>query len=238
MKKLLDVMLVVAATGFSGMALAADLPVKAPVQRAAPFSWSGCYLGANAGGGWGREDWLFTGNVIPGGAPDPSGWLAGIQGGCDYQTGNWVVGLAGLFDWSKLKGTATDISNPAYNSETDVKSIATTTARLGYAFDRSLLYLDGGAAWSRTRRDFRLISTGVVSPEETHTKSGWTVGAGFEQIFAPNWSWKLEYNYFDFGTATDFVGIAGSTIATPQRIHTVLFGINYRFGDIPPVANR
>src|ERR1700730_7990862 len=91
----------------STSAFAADMPVKAaPMAAPAAFSWTGCYLGGNVGGAWGRDsDWEFELGGT-GGHPKYSGAIGGGQIGCDYQNGPWVVGLAGMFDWSDLKGHA------------------------------------------------------------------------------------------------------------------------------------
>ena len=79
--------------------MAADLPVKAPVAPPPPvLSWTGCYIGANAGGGWGAKDYFDPQAPIPENNLSGhriSGGVAGGQAGCDYQFGRWVVGLAG-----------------------------------------------------------------------------------------------------------------------------------------------
>ncbi len=68
------------------------------------------------------------------------------------------------------------------------------------------------------------------------TRGGWTVGAGWEYAFAPNWSAKIEYNYMDFGSSSPtFTSAAGATTSfnIDQTAHLALFGINYRFGGNP-----
>jgi outer membrane immunogenic protein len=222
----------IAAAAFCGTsAFAADMPVKSPVYKSAPapvLSWTGCYVGANVGGGWGKDgNWTDAGGGVHGGQKF-SGVIGGGQVGCDYQSGPWVVGVAGMFDWSNLKGNAIDPANNAFTAHSKVTQLDTATARLGYAVDRSLWYVDGGAAWSKTERFF--TPTCATCEVDRVTKSGYTVGAGWEYMIAPNWSWKIEYNYAGFGTAT-----ADPDTAVPyrvkQHINTVLVGLNYRFGD-------
>src|SRR5713226_3547401 len=85
--------------------LAADMPTKGPVYKATPapvVSWTGCYIGGNLGGGWGRGGWDNVG--APFARTTPDGFVRGGQVGCDYQFGSLVVGVRGLFDWSNLKG--------------------------------------------------------------------------------------------------------------------------------------
>ena len=156
------------ALAFGGHAMAADLPVKAPVKAPAPFSWTGCYVGGHVGAGWGRKEFSDPGfvggggtinqNFAPAGESIPfdvgAGFLGGAQIGCDYQFApNWVFGAEGDFSWTNLNGQATDPfflgkhNNPiGLTSKTD--QLATATARLGYAFDHYLLYAKGGAAWA------------------------------------------------------------------------------------------
>jgi outer membrane immunogenic protein len=55
---------------FAGSAMAADMPVKAPVLKAPPpppvvYNWTGCYIGGNVGGGWARVEHQQVGKVIP-----------------------------------------------------------------------------------------------------------------------------------------------------------------------------
>src|ERR1700681_265126 len=118
MKKLLLGTVTLAAMAAAGSALAGDLPTKAPIYKApvvvpVAYSWTGCYVGAHAGYGWGRDKNDF-GRAI---ATDPTeiegfpaefgpfdhntnGGVVGGQVGCNYQTGNWVVGVEGELWWS------------------------------------------------------------------------------------------------------------------------------------------
>jgi outer membrane immunogenic protein len=231
MKKILVVG--IAAAAFCGApALAADMPVKAPVYKAAPapvFSWTGCYVGGNVGGGWGKDKWTENDGTNLG-APHYSGWAGGGQIGCDWQSGAWVFGVAGMLDWADLTGHAVDPDGaPTTTAHTQAKWFGTTTARLGYAVDRSLVYVDGGAAWMNTKR-FLDFNGSVVGVTTSDTKSGWALGVGWEYAFAPNWSWKIEYNHLDFGRETFFVTVTPLVVTSPTRIDTILVGLNYRFG--------
>src|SRR5436190_460732 len=88
-------------------------------QRSGALSWAGCYIGANIGGGWGRDsDWDFTVLGLSAGKPHYSGVLGGGQVGCDYQSAAWVVGLAGMFDWGSIKGHAVDPLAPLIHANT------------------------------------------------------------------------------------------------------------------------
>jgi outer membrane immunogenic protein len=224
MKKLLIAS--VAAVAFtSTVAFAADMPVKA--APAPMFSWTGCYLGANAGGGWGRDKNTFEGTNDPAGNPNFGGALAGGQIGCDYQTGALVFGVQGMFDWADLTGHTADPSAAGVITNSRVKSIASVTSRVGWAFDRTLVYADGGIAWSETKRFF---NGGFVGPIANDTNPGWTFGVGWEHAFAPGWSWKLEYNHYQFDAATANFNVPGDEVSAKQKIDTALIGLNYRYG--------
>ena len=112
--------------------------------------------------------------------------------------------------------------------------VSTLTGRAGLAFDRWLVYGKGGVAWAHEKYDTNFYTfPGTASLSET--RIGWTVGAGVEYAFAPNWSTKLEYNYMDFGTRN--VSFAPfRTTEIDQQIHAVKLGINYKFGGGPIMA--
>jgi outer membrane immunogenic protein len=214
---------------------AADMPVKAPPRVAAQsFSWTGCYVGVNAGGAWARNSY----SSIPGiavGSHTADGVAAGGQIGCNYQAGPWVWGVEGMFDWADLDGSHTLTVIPAVTSTTNVDWFATATGRIGYAvFDRTLFYVKGGGAWIRQTES--LTALGVTLNDGGHTRGGWTVGAGLEYAFAGPWSAKLEYNYMDFGNrGTSVCGVicVPTGLNDREHVHAVLVGLNYRFSGLP-----
>lgn len=215
----------------ASVAVAADIP--APVYKApaavAAFSWTGCYVGLNAGGGFARKEWTDTGQDA--GAHTASGAIAGGQVGCNYQTGAWVFGAEGMFDWSGMKGDHINGLTGLTSLTTEVRWLGTATARVGYAIDRSLFYVKGGAAWVRDEHEGVVI---IPILKGDATRVGWTVGAGFEYAFAGNWSAKIEYNYLDFGSKdVMFCDTLGAGICGPidikQNAHLALVGVNYRF---------
>jgi outer membrane immunogenic protein len=166
------------------------------------------------------------------------GFLGGGQVGFNYQTGMFVLGVEGDFSWADIKGGSTIgpvIGAPlGANFDTTVDFTSTLTGRLGLAFDRWLVYGKGGVAWAHDKYSTNFYTfPGTVGIDET--RIGWTVGAGVEYAFAPNWSGKIEYNYMDFGTRN--VSFAPfTTTEIDQQIHAVKFGINYKFGGGPLMA--
>jgi outer membrane immunogenic protein len=220
---------------FTTSAMAADLmPLKAPPPPPA-WSWTGCYVGANGGGAWGKDGpWTDASGTVHG-TPNFSGGLGGGQVGCDYQFGSWVVGAEGMFDWANLTGSTVDPHSTAFTGNTRVTMFDTATARFGYAVNRALLYVDGGAAWSRTQRYFTPpgLAGGACGADtcatSNTTANGWVIGGGLEYLFLPNLSGKIEYDYASFGSVGATPDIS-NPYTIKQNINVLLAGINYRFG--------
>jgi outer membrane immunogenic protein len=217
--------------------MAAEPTFGAP--RAAPpaFSWTGCYVGAHVGGGWGRKSLTDTpaGGLVALGRPlsiqaNPSGFIGGGQVGCNYQFAPmWVAGIEGDVSAAGISGdviTPFTSPNTVWTAKTDW--LASVTARFGYAWNNNwLLYAKGGAAWAHDK--YTAVYTTTWTGEET--RSGWTVGAGLEWAFMNNWSAKLEYDFYGFGSRDVNISVSGTGFPEniKQQIHAVKFGINYRF---------
>jgi len=226
-----------------GQALAADLPPPpAPPPRApatyvpAPvpyYNWSGIYIGANGGYGFGTSSWsgpgLTTGNF------NTTGFLAGGTIGGNLQFGPVVVGAEGDWDWSNLSGNTSTTTPTAggcapSNCQTSADWLATGRGRIGYAFDRVLFYGTGGAAFAPVK-----AGMGTTAGSQSSTEVGWTAGAGLEFAFAPNWTAKVEYLYVDLGNlscTTSCFGAPAAPVATSVKFteNVVRAGINFKFG--------
>jgi outer membrane immunogenic protein len=243
MKRILLAGVGLAALG-SASALAADLPrrpvYKAPVMVAPPPTWTGCYIGGNIGGSFGRASASAPGGSVSG---DGSGFAGGGQIGCDYQFAGsgWVIGFRNMFDATSNNRDGTFTVTTANGTATGTVNFHnrwfdTLTGRLGYAVQPNwLLYFQGGAVWSRVEADFTLTTpTAVTAASGSDTKTGWTIGGGAEWMFAPHWSAFLEGNYMDFGSNdhvvyTPVVCAAGCAFSTKATAATILVGVNYRF---------
>jgi outer membrane immunogenic protein len=196
----------------SGAAVAADMPVKAPAI-AAPFSWSGCYIGGNVGGAWADIDQSVSlpGVIVIPSSGRSSSVIGGAQAGCNWQyKPNWVFGVEGDFNWLNLKRShdfTTTVSGEDYagSQTTKLRWLTTVRARLGYAWDRSLLYMTGGLAGGGVKSSASVAFVGgptVFSESTSDTRWGWTLGAGYEYAFTRTISGKLEYLHFDLGNVT------------------------------------
>ena len=223
---------------FAAPALAADLPArpytKAPAYTApeAVYNWTGFYVGGHIGG------------AFPGGNSLESSdgrFLGGVQGGFNYQfSNNWVLGAEAQYSWL-ANNSNSGVTFPAGTVVTgNTDQLGSVTGKLGYAWGPTLLYAKGGYAW----RDSPNIgvSVGGVPTAFTTTgnhQDGYTVGAGLEYMFAPNWSAKVEYQYYNFG-GTTFTSGPAEIVGARYRDddHTVKVGINYRFGWGGPVVAK
>ncbi len=216
MKKIL--LASVALFGFAGAASAADLPARAappaPIVAAAPiFTWTGFYVGVNAGYGWndsGDGDIVFEGAAIAGDSDDDGGFVGGGQIGYNYQIGSFVVGVEGDLQYADFGGVNYDFGPLGIYEDDSDDWFGTVRARAGVAFDRALIYATGGFAF-------------------TDNRSGWTLGGGLEYAFTNNLSAKIEGLYVNL--EDDEFTYAGTTFNTGETdFGVVRAGLNFRFG--------
>src|SRR5918994_374885 len=169
--------LLTTAAGLSllGTANAADMPVRPAAPYVAPFSWSGFYIGIHGGHAWKETESRIITQVGPGPFAFPigvtseneaSGFLGGGQIGFNIQTGFWVWGVEADISAAGVRGRSTTTSDVFPNilttNELREDWLATATGRLGIAFDRTLFYIKGGAAWSEF--ETRNVTSRVVGP--------------------------------------------------------------------------
>jgi outer membrane immunogenic protein len=219
------------ATSFS--AQAADIPrpiYKSARSVVAYYNWTGFYLGANGGYGWGTSDW--TAGPVGVAGLKPKGWLAGGTLGYNYQIGSFVWGLEGDFDWSDIKASSACGIAGVVSCETEQTWLSTFRGRLGYAFDRWLPYITGGGAYGHIKATAAIPG---LSATASSNQLGWTVGAGLEYAFLSNWSAKIEYLYVDLGSFnTTAFSVVPINIDLKENI--VRAGLNYKFSG--PIFSR
>jgi outer membrane immunogenic protein len=215
------------AAAFAQTALAADMPPGRymPPPRAPAyvpfFSWSGFYVGAHAGYGFGQSNWTNIPLGASTGNFDVSGALIGGTMGYNMQLGGVVAGVEADIAWSNIKGTATLFC--AGTCQTNNDWLGTARARIGYAFDRFLPYFTGGAAFGDVKGSTTLGSF-------TRNNVGWTVGGGLEYAFVSNWSAKIEYLYVDLGKANcDAACAAAPSTDVTFTTNVIRAGLNYKF---------
>ena len=238
------------ALGATGVASAADMAVKArPVVAPIMYDWSGCYIGANVGGGWSRTDTTqaFIDPGIPAtgnyGRENDSGFIGGVQAGCDFMAGkDLVFGVQGMFDWGNVNGRHSLTDFPAFAQTNNLRSIGTATGRIGYLWTPQFLgYVKGGMAFLRDKNQIFAPGGGLFE-SASYTLPGMTVGVGGEWMFAPNWSVFAEWNYMwiedQSGQHFVFPGTnVGEVLNVKQTVMTAQVGVNYKFHwDGPVVA--
>src|SRR5262249_47892277 len=256
MRKLSLVALAGLAIVAGAQANAADLPPK-PVYKAAPppaqapyYSWTGFYIGAHFGYGWAKPEVTnpFTGAPVGSTTPRPKGILGGVQIGYNYQIANLVVGLEGDFTWSDVKDTENcfDCAPGGLVVFGHPDWFGSLAARVGYAFDRLLLYAKTGPY--RVHEQFR--QTAISGPHCAITCSGsdqdwgWLIAGGIEYAVLGNWSVKIEYDFMDFEKKVLTISsnsVGDQNIFDVRRtIQVVKFGVNYKFdfGKAPIITAR
>ena len=190
------------------VALAADLGArpyytKAPAPIPAPiYNWTGFYIGGHVGGAFGDTNTVFGDNGAR--------LLGGGQVGYDMQfSPNWVLGIEANYSF-------VDTNNMFFAN----RGLGSVTGRLGYTWGPAMLYAKGGYAWADTR-----FTNGFAG---NNGRDGYTIGGGLEYMFAPNWSAKVEYQYYDFRNMNvTFPLVAVGTYRNEE--HTIKVGLNYHF---------
>jgi outer membrane immunogenic protein len=185
------------------------------------YNWTGFYLGANVGYGWSDGSGTLTAGAVTipiNGSGD--GVLGGVQAGYNWQMNQFVFGIETDFQLSDGKGNVTSGGVVVGNASNDW--FGTIRGRVGYAFDRWLLYVTGGGAYSHNK----LTSVPAGLSAEA-TGWSWTVGGGVEMALWDRWSAKLEYLFIDTPDSTPV--IAGTATTGSVDTNIIRVGLNYRF---------
>jgi len=254
-------------------ASAADMPARAsaaPAPYVAPlFTWTGFYVGVNAGASWHGENhcpgfYNYNNGVLgsrytafaPACNSDNASLTGGFQAGFNWQMGAVVFGLEGDINWvgnDSKRGFANYVGptgiGTAYSytldGNTQSNMLGGIRGRLGWSFDRAMLYVAGGAAFRNSGSDeviYAYNSSGVqvaaFAPNSSRNNVGWSLGGGLEWAFTNNVSLKLEYLHSQFNGGdnlylTSHSGYTSYAFVNNSRqnsIDVARIGINYRFG--------
>jgi outer membrane immunogenic protein len=230
------------------MAQAADFPVM-PAKVAPPvpviFNWTGCYVGAEGGGNWGRAQQIVQSGPNTGapatGHYDLTGGMAGGTVGCQMQTSNFVFGIEDDYSWTNKKGSTADLPPFDVTMSDGVRErwIDTLRGRFGYVpVDRLMLYATAGAAFAGAQATITSPAFGTIY-DNSQTRIGWTAGAGAEwAAWVDAWgalTLKIEYLHADFDSMRYFnppYAVAGVTINSRDVKLTddmVRVGANFKF---------
>jgi outer membrane immunogenic protein len=215
----------VSAIALTGSAFAADLtPLPVPA-----FTWAGAYIGGQAG-----YAWAPGANRISGVDPYSgiafassigqtlSGVIGGANVGYNLQFNQWVIGVEGSVDGTSLTNTA-GLAFPdgtSLTAHTGIPVQGSIRGRLGFAWDRFLIYATGGVAFGEFNSQYNYGGFGLAvgrtrlapffgSSYFSETQAGWTAGGGVQYAITPNWSVRAEYRYTDWGSFNEL--LFGST---------------------------
>ncbi len=247
----------IGAMALAGSAFAADLPSRAPppvyVPPAPIFTWTGIYVGGQIGYAWGTSNTNLGDNFgdYTSFSSNNSGVIGGAHVGYNLQLSQFVIGLEGDIDGSSLSKTVS--GDPLIGAYTAFPTFVPTTisanlgvqgsirGRVGYAWDRVLLYATGGVAFGGFNGS---ISTPYGYDSTSTTRVGWTAGGGLEYAVTNNWSIRAEYRYTQFGHSTVYannsygalpgltaIGAYGNRTINENRVQV---GFSYKFDTAAP----
>jgi len=242
------------------------------------YNWTGCYVGGYVGGATQSRavnsvDPTSTGGVFPAGAfynaPFSNATNGGLYSydvgnsvigggtlGCNWQApSHWVVGIEGEGGYMRLTGSVVDpYSVTGLGSDTRDSTrigdwFAAVTGRVGYAWDRVLVYGKGGVGFANINSSVidacntGACGGGLLTTNYSSNQAFWVGGGGIEYAFTNAWSVKGEYLFLGIDKTYAVCGpgaaaAAGSTYCSNHNIegiHTFKVGLNYHFNS-PVVA--
>src|SRR5207344_2260100 len=193
----------VALAAIAGPAMAADMPIKAPPPPPVVYyDWTGAYIGFNAGSTWSHVDQTFPNPLLLGGtgpgsgnnfSTSPSSGIFGFHAGAQWQWGAWVLGaeaaLSGCFE--ECRSTSANVSTPANTFlQHKITNLFTVGPRLGYAWDRFMIFATGGYASANLKTSACSSVTGLCDQNTfggrnvngASHNTGWYAGGGFDYM--------------------------------------------------------
>jgi len=224
-----------------GAASAADLgrPAAAPVYAKAPpldvpFSWTGFYVGGHVGWAGIDDSQALSSPTFALTVPNsPSGLIGGGHAGYNWQINQWVLGVETDFDGTSINSTY-GIGAPFVDT-TGTERLdwqGSLRGRAGVAFDKALFYGTGGWAYGHFTDSYDTAGP-TFHQSVSSNRDGWTVGAGIEYAFLPNFTGRVEYRHTDWGTHTNNLnvflappGVSNDRVTENQ----VTLGLSYKFG--------
>jgi outer membrane immunogenic protein len=232
-------------------AFAADLPAGPPAQAPAAYvpvvapvyNWSGIYFGINGGYAFGSTDWSPAAPILGTGTFNTSGGLVGGTAGLNFQSSSVVFGIEGDWDWAGISGTSSNTTSTlgtaptpcgpgfaACSFQTSSNWLSTIRGRVGYAFDRVMIYATAGGAAGDIKATFT-NPNGPVSGSTNTTEWGWTAGGGVEAAVTDNVTVKVEYLFVDLQNGNCAATLCGTAVNVPVSFDAsiVRAGLNFKF---------
>ena len=193
----------------AGPAMAADMRLAPPPPPVVYYDWSGAYIGFNAGGIWSQVDQTFPNPLLLNGfgpgngksfSTSPSDGIFGFHAGAQWQWGAWVLGaeaaLSGCFQ--ECRATSGIVSPPGIAPNTffehKITNLFTVGPRLGYAWDRVMIYATGGYASADLKGTSCSTVTGICGPAVQHQTAPRATTAGMPAAASTTWSTRARWS--------------------------------------------
>jgi outer membrane immunogenic protein len=235
----------------------------APVQ-----TWTGFYGGINGGYGWSADsssiyalavaaiNRIHAEAISPTTRFDKDGGFGGGQIGYNFQIDRFVLGVETDFEGGDIHGRGAafaeagatggrgggPFASASVSKESSLDWFGTVRGRLGYTYDRALIYVTGGFAYggvggrASATLDDAVGGVHTFTGTPSATRTGYVLGGGLEYSLTPAWSLKAEYQYIDLGDSHGFVffqdnagagNLAKGIFDISQKYDTVRLGLNY-----------
>jgi outer membrane immunogenic protein len=223
------------------------------------YSWTGFYVGINGGYGFAGHDQtvtvIETANAVPNaagnfGSLSIAGGFGGLQVGYNAQAGRWVLGVEADLQGGEISDKSQGVVNnflPGLNATVDTKNsvgwFGTLRPRIGYSWDRTLVYVTGGVAFGSIKHSLHFADNFNFAAQDnvSFAQIGYAVGGGVEHAFSSRLSIKFEYQYIDLGSHTHVAPLLfgvppvatvfSERTTTQTDFHTLRVGLNYKFGE-------
>lgn len=239
------IVIIVGALALPVAASAADLPMKAPpVSAAAPFNWTGFYIGVNAGGGMAAvrfDDQCYYCNSH---TPTKAFATFGGQLGYNYQFGNGLIGIEADVNGNTIdnNGLLGGDDSVAMNVNVKADVSGTIRGRAGLVMNNALVYVTGGAAWADVKQTGTEFTNNTKVPTGVTANSsgvlwGAVIGGGAEFALNRNWTVRAEYLHTMYENRdTTMLNSSGAPVCSSTRTclisnqlttDVVRIGINY-----------
>ena len=234
MKRILLTTVALGALALGSPVIAADLPVKA--APAPVYDWTGVFIGGFGGYAFGNHN-LNNATGPAGFANFTTNWeshgpFGGGEVGGYWQTGGFVIGVAGDGAWTNVNGTDNNTIGQNGLAQIDsnkLKWVASLRATGGIPVDRLLLFFTAG--WAGGAIDHTDINPGVGVDKFSVQRSGFAAGGGIAYAMTDNIIGKIEYRFYDLGTYHRDAPLNGLQPYTVTATYsTVLLGLDFKFG--------
>lgn len=235
----LSVLSAVALVAMGAPAVGADLGMPRATPAISPlYDWSGLYVGLQAGYSNTKQSVVDrnSDDEFPDGASGSDhlgAFVGGGHAGYNFQRGRVVFGIEGDIEYNDGRDKDWRVGLLSWGFGTDYGFQGSVRGRLGYAFDRSLVYATAGLALGEfSFEQFCDFCGAGTTGYRSEVRVGWTVGAGLQYALDDRWSVRTEYRYTDFGSQTEDVSIWAEPYKDTMSLtsHAVRFGVSYALG--------